>query len=139
MRLRSCLVIVLGVLAGSALFAGSASAASLIVTPSVVGAGKVADGTHYSCAASPPSNSTVTSCATSNGYVPDCPSFCILQIVLNLSATPEPGWRFVGWTGTVPSGCTSGPSATSGSSRSSGAVTSPTRRLRPSTKSLMHP
>jgi hypothetical protein len=108
MRLRSRLVIVFGVLAGSALLAGSASAASLTVTPSLFGAGKVADAGHYTCSGSPPLNSTSTSCTASNGYVPYCPSLCLYSNVLNLTATPEPGWRFVGWSGTTP-GCTTDP------------------------------
>jgi hypothetical protein len=107
MRLRRTLVSVLGVLAASAVLAAPASADPLTVMPKIVGAGKVADGPNYSCSASPPSNSTVTNCATSNGYVPPCPgTFCILRYVLNLTATPEPGWRFVSWSGGVPSGCT---------------------------------
>jgi hypothetical protein len=48
MRLRSCLVTVLDVLAASAILAGPAFAGTLTVTPKVVGAGKVEDVTHYS-------------------------------------------------------------------------------------------
>src|SRR3954466_1647687 len=105
MRLRSCLVTVSCVLVGSALFAGSASAAGLTVTPTILGAGKVEDAGHYTCSASPPSNSTATGCAVSNGYAPDCPFRCILTNVLNLTPTAEPGWRFVGWSGVTPPGC----------------------------------
>jgi hypothetical protein len=63
MRLRSCLVIVLGALAGSALFAGSASAANLTVTPTIYGSGTLEDAGRYGpCSASPPLNGTPTAC-----------------------------------------------------------------------------
>jgi hypothetical protein len=108
MRLRSTFVTLLGVLVASAVLAGPAFGAALNVSPKIFGAGKVTDaGAPYSCTASPPSNATQTICATGTGYNP-CTSICILQFVFNLTATPEPGWRFVGWTGGVP-GCTTEP------------------------------
>ena len=100
MRLRSTFVTLLGVLATSAVLAGPAFGAALTVTPKVVGAGKVADtGAPYSCSASPPSNVSSITCPSSNGYNP-CTGICLIQFVLNLTATPEPGWRF--WVGAGP-------------------------------------
>jgi hypothetical protein len=108
MRLRSCLAIVLGLMAGSALFAGSAAAASLNVTPTIYGAGSLQDAGHYGpCTASPPLNGTATGCPLSNGYIPSCPTRCLLSYRLNLTATPEAGWRFAGWSGV--SGCGTNP------------------------------
>jgi hypothetical protein len=106
MRLRPTFLTLLGVLAASAMLAGPAVAAPLTVSPKIVGAGKIADtAMPYSCTASPPSNTTQLICPSSNGYNPCSGLICLLQSVLNLTATPEPGWRFVGWTGTVPNGC----------------------------------
>src|SRR4051794_41516010 len=96
MRLRSSFVTLIGVLAASAVLAGPAFGAALNVSPKIVGAGKITDtGAPYSCSASPPANGTQTICPGGTGYSP-CTTICILQYVFNLTATPEPGWRFVG-------------------------------------------
>jgi uncharacterized repeat protein (TIGR02543 family) len=108
MRLRPTFISLLGVLVASAVFAGPALAGSMTVTPSLLGAGKIEDPGNYLCSGSPPSNGTATACASSNGYVPPCSGLCILRNVLNLKATPEPGWRFVGWTGSA-AGCSTDP------------------------------
>ena len=101
MRLRSRLVSVVAVLVASAAFAGPAFAADLFVTPTIVGAGKITEPKLADCSSSPPSNSTALVCGLLTGYQPDCPGlFCLLSSQVDLTATPEPGWRFVGWSGT---------------------------------------
>src|SRR5690349_12051601 len=108
MRLRPMFLTLLGVFAVSAAFAGPALAGTMTITPSLQGAGKVEDPGNYLCAGSPPANGTVTLCSSSNGYVPPCSGLCLLRTVLNLKATPEPGWRFVGWAGNAGS-CSTDP------------------------------
>src|SRR5687768_10361197 len=106
MRLRSRLAVVAaGALVASAVLAGSASA-GLVVNPKVVGAGKVEDPGHYICSQVTTSNAAEKVCASGNGYVPPCDTFCLLTYQMRLTATPAPGWRFVGWAGS-PSSCTS--------------------------------
>jgi len=101
MRLRTRLVSVVAVLVASAAFAGPAFAADLFVTPTIVGAGKITEPKLADCSSSPPSNSTALVCGSLTGYQPDCPVLlCILSSQVDLTATPEPGWRFVGWSGT---------------------------------------
>jgi len=105
MRLRSRLVFALAVLVASAAFAGPAFAGDLFVTPTIVGAGTITEPKLADCSASPPSNGTVHACGTLTGYAPDCGVlFCIQALQVDLTATPEPGWRFAGWSGT---GCSS--------------------------------
>ncbi|WP_028065844.1 MopE-related protein [Solirubrobacter soli] len=108
MRLRSTFVTMLGVLVASAVFAGPALAGSMTISPSLQGAGKIEDPGNYVCSGSPPANGTTTVCGSSNGYVPPCTGLCLLRTVLNLKATPEPGWRFVGWAGNA-GGCGTDP------------------------------
>jgi hypothetical protein len=106
MRLRPTFLTLLGVLATSAMLAGPAFANSLIVKPKIVGAGKLAEPSIGQCTASPPGNAATLSCGTMNGYAQDCgPILCLLILQVDLTATPEPGWRFVGWSGT---GCGTG-------------------------------
>jgi hypothetical protein len=100
--------IALGVLAGPARASGT-----LTVTPTVVGAGKVADGTFYTCGPFAPDDQTVANgCALSHGHARDtgpCPlgQICLsLFTDLNLTAIPAPNWHFAGWSGNKPDGCT---------------------------------
>lgn len=99
------LVLALAVLAVSA---APAAAGTFTVTPTIAGSGKIADdGQPYSCSASKLKNAETTACAVSNGWQPPCgPILCLFMPRLNLTATPAPGWRFAGWSGNVPSACT---------------------------------
>ncbi|HWK27660.1 MAG TPA: putative metal-binding motif-containing protein [Solirubrobacter sp.] len=100
------LVLALAVLAVSA---APASAGSFTVTPTIAGSGTIADaGQPYSCSASKLKNTETTGCAASSGWQPACPVLCLYQPRLNLTATPAPGWRFAGWSGSRPSACGAG-------------------------------
>jgi hypothetical protein len=107
---------VVAVLAGAAialgLLAGPAHANGVLsVTPTVVGAGTVADGSSYTCGFTPDDQTTSNVCALNHGH--SRPSFCPVGQVclslftdLNLTATPSSGWHFAGWSGSRPAGCT---------------------------------
>jgi hypothetical protein len=113
-RRRTAVTAVVGAIVACSLLAGPAQATTLSVTPTIQGAGGVADAAaSYSCT-SPAIHDTdlnAVPCGTSAGYdvvVRLCPIVLrgcvpVVNTELRLTATPASGWEFAGWAG---SGCT---------------------------------
>ncbi|HEX5910157.1 MAG TPA: hypothetical protein VFY44_06655, partial [Thermoleophilaceae bacterium] len=103
-----------GLLAGALLFAGSAQAGTVTLTPTIEGAGKLTSngsGT-YPCslllpAGAQPKNTDTTVCAATSRAafaIPDIRTGGIIYLnnPLVVVAEANPGWRFMGWKNCTP-------------------------------------